>query len=179
MLEFNIAQMAKVKLRKITKTGNKKLKTNLKQKKKKSSFITLTKFKVKKDAKGLVEKNSFENDTNRSDEDNEDLQQYHEDSMLDESINSESSNENCDNESLTGEDEAAKHKKDLAKLKQSDPEFYKFLQENDKKLLQFNLSDDEDDSTPVEDIHKLSETLDVASDESDFEVVLIFVKIFL
>ncbi|XP_018561160.1 nucleolar complex protein 2 homolog [Anoplophora glabripennis] len=76
-----------------------------------------------------------------------------------------------DNES---EDEAKKHKRDLEKLKESDPEFYKFLQENDKKLLDFNLSDegsddDEQEDKDVKSVHKPSDTLDVASDESDFE----------
>ncbi|XP_023017825.1 nucleolar complex protein 2 [Leptinotarsa decemlineata] len=72
--------------------------------------------------------------------------------------------------------EAEKHKRDLLKLQKSDPEFYKFLQENDKKLLDFNVSDEEADE-PIDDekneksdiIHKLEENLEVASDESDFE----------
>nr|CAI5851950.1 unnamed protein product [Callosobruchus analis] len=75
------------------------------------------------------------------------------------------------------EDEVEKHKKDLEKLKETDPEFYSFLQENDKKLLQFNLSDEEPDSEAAEDetdalsekVHKPSEDLEVASDESDYE----------
>lgn len=70
-------------------------------------------------------------------------------------------------------DEAERHKKDLEKLKKSDPEFYKFLQDNDKKLLQFGLSDEEneeDEEQREEKVHKPNENLEVASDESDFEV---------
>lgn len=80
------------------------------------------------------------------------------------------------------------HKAALNKLKNIDPEFYKFLEQNDKKLLSFNADNDLDeedsedegeadttaaDSEADEDdedkVHKPSETFDAASDESDFE----------
>lgn len=62
------------------------------------------------------------------------------------------------------------HKKSLQKLRQTDPDFYKFLEENDKKLLDFNVSDSEDDNEEEDKVHKPAEELEVASDESDFEV---------
>lgn len=45
-------------------------------------------------------------------------------------------------------DEAQAHKIELAKLAEQDPEFYKYLQDNDKELLDFDVearSDDEED----------------------------------
>ena len=41
------------------------------------------------------------------------------------------------------------HKKSLMKLKYTDPAFYNYLQENDKQLLDFNISDDEDDDNSL------------------------------
>ena len=59
----------------------------------------------------------------------------------------------------------------LAKFgKNTDPEFYQFLSENDRELLEFGSSDSEDDERGGE-IHELPkpEELEVGSDESDFE----------
>ncbi|KAI0830150.1 Noc2-domain-containing protein [Trametes gibbosa] len=70
-----------------------------------------------------------------------------------------------DNESFADvddlEDEGEAHLVELAKLAEKDPEFYKYLQENDRELLDFNLADaqaavddededDEDDEDPME-----------------------------
>lgn len=82
------------------------------------------------------------------------------------------------------------HKKSLKDLKMTDPEFFKFLESNDRKLLDFNLEDIDADEDPHADPPELSDTekdsdgdsddsskhvpknkLDVASDESDFEVL--------
>lgn len=69
------------------------------------------------------------------------------------------------------EDEIDSHKKSLSKLADTDPEFYKFLRDNDKRLLDFDVSDSEDDDEKQEDaVHTPGEGLEVASDESDFEV---------
>lgn len=43
------------------------------------------------------------------------------------------------------------HKKSLMKLKETDPEFYSYLKENDKNLLDFNLSDTDNDNESVAD----------------------------
>ncbi|KAF8604341.1 Noc2-domain-containing protein [Ceratobasidium sp. AG-I] len=53
--------------------------------------------------------------------------------------------------SLDEEDEGATHAMDLAALKTSDPEFYKYLQENDKELLEFEASEAELASDAEED----------------------------
>ncbi|XP_055530613.1 nucleolar complex protein 2 homolog [Wyeomyia smithii] len=73
------------------------------------------------------------------------------------------------------------HRQALKKLKETDPELYSFLKQNDKKLLKFgsmansddDVSEDDQDSGEDEDdeaaVHKLPDKLEVASDESDFD----------
>ncbi|KAK6019059.1 hypothetical protein OSTOST_15320, partial [Ostertagia ostertagi] len=48
---------------------------------------------------------------------------------------------------VTSGNAGKKHLSDLQKLKESDPEFYKFLQQQDADLLQFHASDEEDEET--------------------------------
>nr|CAG4638311.1 EOG090X02MG [Cyclestheria hislopi] len=65
--------------------------------------------------------------------------------------------------------EVKKHKATLEKLKTDDPEFYKFLSENDRELLEFDTSDSEDDNEKEDEVHKPPDELELASDDSDYE----------
>nr|CAG4650005.1 EOG090X02MG [Sida crystallina] len=62
---------------------------------------------------------------------------------------------------------AKKHKMFLKKLESEDPEFHKFLAENDKELLEFETSDSEDEAGG--DVHEAPSHLEEASDDSEFE----------
>ncbi|KAL5520417.1 hypothetical protein ACEPAG_9641 [Sanghuangporus baumii] len=50
------------------------------------------------------------------------------------------------------EDEAAAHKLELDKLAEQDPEFFKYLQENDRELLDFDVMEDEDEEMDDEEV---------------------------
>ena len=63
----------------------------------------------------------------------------------------------------------AENKKYLGGLQKKDPEFYKFLKENDKNLLNFEEDSDDDGSDKEGGAHQAPDELEVASDESDYE----------
>ncbi|XP_024084802.1 nucleolar complex protein 2 homolog isoform X2 [Cimex lectularius] len=65
--------------------------------------------------------------------------------------------------------ESTQHKKALSNLQNTDPEFYQFLQENDKKLLQFQESDS-DEGDDEDKLHVPPDELEGDSEESDYEV---------
>lgn len=76
-------------------------------------------------------------------------------------------NSDIDEESDSESDleDPEQHKEALSRLRKNDPEFFNYLSQNDKDLLNFDVSDDED-SADEEKIHKPPSKLEVDSDDS-------------
>lgn len=58
--------------------------------------------------------------------------------------------------------ESLEHKKSLLSLKEVDPNFYKYLEENDKELLNFDMSEsDDEDDNDIQGLHQPPQKLEV------------------
>ncbi|KAJ6633166.1 Nucleolar complex protein 2 like [Pseudolycoriella hygida] len=130
------------------------------------------------------ENDSSENKKMKSSKKSKELVEEFDDSDQDDKPRKKDKSKSSKSKDVTGKTKKVveDHKASLSNLKNIDPEFYKFLKENDRKLLNFeadyeaeekNESDDEHDEPVSEDeeesIHKPNEVLEAASDESDFE----------
>lgn len=70
--------------------------------------------------------------------------------------------------SMGSDDAGAGHLAELSKLAEKDPEFYNYLQENDKELLEFNLDDNQGEgASDISDDEMVSGIPDGSEDEEE------------
>jgi len=74
-----------------------------------------------------------------------------------------------EDEEIDPKSQSSKLKQSLSKLKDTDPEFYKFLEEHDQSLLKFDLSDESGSEEDESQVHVPPDNLEERSDESDYE----------
>ena len=143
--------------------------------------------KIKKNKKGGDELKKVKETTNQKksavSKKDSDLQSKNLDDFLqDWSGNEENDSEAAEEEQSENSDEdsgsddeavsSSKQKQYLASLKAKDPEFHKFLEENDQELLNFDESSSDEDGAEndgLDPVHKLPDNLEVASDDSDYD----------
>ncbi len=87
----------------------------------------------------------------------------------DDDENAESGDESNKDSGSESEDDEAANKAYMVGLKDNDPELYSYLKENDDELLNFDDSDSEDENGERSGAHEVPDSLEVASDDSEYE----------
>lgn len=127
--------------------------------------------KKKRNLSKLTTKEFFEQDfENNGDSDIHDSDETSKNIDQDEQLDSDINRDSDHSESNLNPE----HKKSLIKLQDTDPDFYKYMKENDKNLLDFETSDDDDDDdnslVDLDDAYISEENLEIASYDSDLSL---------
>ncbi|KAG5330616.1 NOC2L protein, partial [Acromyrmex charruanus] len=129
--------------------------------------------KKKRNLSKLTTKEFFEQDfENNGDSDIHDSDETSKNTDEDEQLDSDINRDSDHSESNLNPE----HKKSLIKLQDIDPDFYKYMKENDKNLLDFEISDDDDDDdddnslVDLDDAYISEENLEIASYDSDLSL---------